>query len=265
MHVLEKAESGWWYVRFGELEGWAPSHYLVAEENQQPDTASKEGDTGKSSQNEGKSDSLEKIEKRVQALNTVNQSKRATPPIPSKPPGGFGKTSGTVAVKMRNGVRQVAVRPQSVFVSPPPKDNNLSCALRRNESLTATDSLRGVRRNSSFSTARSAAAEAKGRLAERAASQGSESPLLPTQRKGIPVSPVRPKPIEKSQFIHNNLKDVYISIADYEGDEETAGFQEGVSMEVLEKNPNGWWYCQILDEVKPFKGWVPSNYLEKKN
>lgn len=36
-------------------------------------------------------------------------------------------------------------------------------------------------------------------------------------------------------------------------------------MEVLEKNPNGWWYCQILDEVKPFKGWVPSNYLEKKN
>lgn len=76
---------------------------------------------------------------------------------------------------------------------------------------------------------------------------------------------MRPKPIEKSQFIHNNLKDVYISIADYEGDEETAGFQEGVSMEVLEKNPNGWWYCQILDEVKPFKGWVPSNYLEKKN
>lgn len=265
VHVLEKVESGWWYVRFGELEGWAPSHYLVPEENQQPDPDSKEPDTVKSTQNEGKSDSLEKIEKRVQALNTVNQSKRATPPIPSKPPGGFGKTSGTVAVKMRNGVRQVAVRPQSVFVSPPPKDNNLSCALRRNESLTATDSVRGVRRNSSFSTARSAAAEAKGRLAERAASQGSESPLLPTQRNGIPVSPVRPKPIEKSQFIHNNLKDVYVSIADYEGDEETAGFQEGVSMEVLERNPNGWWYCQILDEVKPFKGWVPSNYLEKKN
>ncbi|XP_071467042.1 SH3 and PX domain-containing protein 2A isoform X1 [Marmota flaviventris] len=265
VQVLEKQESGWWYVKFGELEGWAPSHYLVPDENEQTNTPGKEQDVLKSRQNEGKSDSLEKIEKRVQALNTVNQSKRATPPIPSKPPGGFGKTSGAVAVKMRNGVRQVAVRPQSVFVSPPPKDNNLSCALRRNESLTATDSLRGVRRNSSFSTARPAAAEAKGRLAERAASQGSDSPLLPTQRNGIPVSPVRPKPIERSQFIHNNLKDVYVSIADYEGDEETAGFQEGVSMEVLERNPNGWWYCQILDDVKPFKGWVPSNYLEKKN
>ncbi|KAM8782958.1 SH3 and PX domain-containing protein 2A isoform 2-T2 [Rhynchonycteris naso] len=267
VQVLEKLESGWWYVRFGELEGWAPSHYLVLGENEPPDPSSKELDmeTAKSKQKEGKSDSLEKIEKRVQALNTVNQSKRATPPIPSKPPGGFAKTSGAGVVKMRNGVRQVAVRPQSVFVSPPPKDNNLSCALRRNESLTATDGLRGVRRNSSFSTARSAAAEAKGRLAERAASQGSDTALLPTQRNGIPVSPVRPKPIEKSQFIHNNLKDVYVSIADYEGDEETAGFQEGVSMEVLERNPNGWWYCQILDGVKPFKGWVPSNYLEKKN
>ncbi|XP_065750128.1 SH3 and PX domain-containing protein 2A isoform X1 [Phocoena phocoena] len=262
VQVLEKLESGWWYVRFGELEGWAPSHYLVLGENEQLGPPGKELDTVAP---EGKSDSLEKIEKRVQALNTVNQSKRATPPIPSKPPGGFVKTSGAGAVKMRNGVRQVAVRPQSVFVSPPPKDSNLSCALRRNESLTATDGLRGVRRNSSFSTARSAAAEAKGRLVERAASQGSDPPLLPTQRNGIPVSPVRPKPIEKSQFIHNNLKDVYVSIADYEGDEETAGFQEGVSMEVLERNPNGWWYCQILDGVKPFKGWVPSNYLEKKN
>ncbi|KAL6035119.1 hypothetical protein STEG23_025983, partial [Scotinomys teguina] len=86
------------------------------------------GTPSKSTQNEGKSDSLEKIEKRVQALNTVNQSKRVTHPSPLSLLG-FGKTSGTVAVKMRNGVRQVAVRPQSVFVSPPPKDNNLSCAL----------------------------------------------------------------------------------------------------------------------------------------
>ncbi|KAM7072606.1 SH3 and PX domain-containing protein 2A isoform 6-T7 [Molossus nigricans] len=266
VQVLEKLESGWWYVRFGELEGWAPSHYLVLGESEPPDPSGKEPDsvTAKSKQKEGKSDSLEKIEKRVQALNSVNQSKRATPPIPSKPPGGFSKSSGAGVVKMRNGIRQVAVRPQSVFVSPPPKDNNLSCALRRNESLTATDGLRGVRRNSSFSTARAAAAD-KGRLAERAASQGSDTPLLPAQRSGVPVSPVRPKPIEKSQFIHNNLKDVYVSIADYEGDEETAGFQEGVSMEVLERNPNGWWYCQILDGAKPFKGWVPSNYLEKKN
>ncbi|XP_061492072.1 SH3 and PX domain-containing protein 2A isoform X2 [Rhineura floridana] len=266
VEVLEKQSSGWWYLRYGDSEGWAPSHFLVLSDNQQQETTSNEANISlaKNRRNENKSNSLEKIEKKVQALNTINQSKRATPPIPSKPPGGFSKTSGTV--KLRNGVRQLAVRPQSVFVSPPPKDNNLPCSLRRNESLTATDHLRAVRRNSSFSAAQSQASDSKMKHTDRLGSEGYEtSSNLPSERNGIPVSTVRPKPIEKSQFIHNNLKDIYISIADYEGDEETAGFQEGVCMEVLERNPNGWWYCQIMGGGKPFKGWVPSNYLEKKN
>ncbi|XP_015275615.1 PREDICTED: SH3 and PX domain-containing protein 2A isoform X2 [Gekko japonicus] len=266
VEVVEKETSGWWYLKYGDLEGWAPSQYLMPCDNQQKEITSNETNIAlaKNRRNESKSNSLEKIEKKVQALNTINQSKRATPPIPNKPPGGFSKTSGPV--KLRNGVRQLAVRPQSVFASPPPKDSNLSCSLRRNESLTATDHLRAVRRNSSFSTAQSQISDSKIKQADRLGSEASETTsYLPTERNGIPVSTVRPKPIEKSQFIHNNLKDIYISIADYEGDEETAGFQEGVCMEVLERNPNGWWYCQIMDGGKPFKGWVPSNYLEKKN
>ncbi|XP_075791654.1 SH3 and PX domain-containing protein 2A isoform X4 [Pelodiscus sinensis] len=266
VEVLEKQASGWWYMKYGDMEGWAPSHYLVLADNQQRETSATETDLSlpRNRRNESKSNSLEKIEKRVQALNTINQSKKATPPIPSKPPGGFSKTSGSV--KMRNGVRQLAVRPQSVFVSPPPKDNNLPCSLRRNESLNTTDHLRAVRRNSSFSSARSQPGDLKTKQADQLGMEGLETVSnLSTQRNGIPVSTVRPKPIEKSQFIHNNLKDLYVSIADYEGDEETAGFQEGVCMEVLERNPNGWWYCQIMDGGKPFKGWVPSNYLEKKN
>ncbi|XP_034631765.1 SH3 and PX domain-containing protein 2A [Trachemys scripta elegans] len=264
VEVLEKQASGWWYMKYGDREGWAPSHYLVLADNQQRETSETDISLARNRRNESKSNSLEKIEKRVQALNTINQSKRAMPPIPSKPPGGFSKTSG--AVKMRNGVRQLAVRPQSVFVSPPPKDNNLSCSLRRNESLTTTDHLRAVRRNSSFSSARSQPGDSKAKQADQSGIEGLETTSnLSTQRNGIPVSTVQPKPLEKSQFIHNNLKDIYVSIADYEGDEETAGFQEGVCMEVLERNPNGWWYCQIMDGGKPFKGWVPSNYLEKKN
>uniref|UniRef100_A0A8D0GUD3 SH3 and PX domain-containing protein 2A n=1 Tax=Sphenodon punctatus TaxID=8508 RepID=A0A8D0GUD3_SPHPU len=267
VEVLEKQGSGWWYLKYGEMEGWAPSHYLVLADNQHGDTSAAETNISlaRKRQNESKSNSLEKIERRVQALNTINQNKRATPPIPSKPPGGFAKTS--VPVKMRNGVRQVAVRPQSVFVSTPPKDNNLSCSLRRNESLTTTDHLRvGVRRNSSFSNTRSQSGDSTIKPTDRPVCEETEiSSSLSTQRNGIPVSTVRPKPIEKSQFINNNLKDVYVSIADYEGDEETVGFQEGVCMEVLERNPNGWWYCQIMEGGKPFKGWVPSNYLEKKN
>ncbi|XP_068113443.1 SH3 and PX domain-containing protein 2A isoform X3 [Hyperolius riggenbachi] len=266
VEVVEKQDSGWWYVRYKDAEGWAPSHFLESVDNNQLDTSPPDLESAKCKKNENKSNSLEKIEKRVQALNTINQSKR-TPPVPSRPPGGFSKPPGHNVVKLRNGVKQVAVRPQSVFVSPPPKENNISCHLRRNESLSATDHLRSVRRNSSFSTVRGQASESKLKQADKTEPDTSQSEpsVRSPQRNGIPVSTVRPKPIEKSQFIHNNLKDMYVSIADYDGDDETVGFQEGVSMEVLEKNPNGWWYCHILDSVKPFKGWVPSNYLEKKN
>ncbi|KAM9454780.1 SH3 and PX domain-containing protein 2A isoform 2-T2 [Clarias gariepinus] len=280
VEVLEKQESGWWYVRWGVHEGWVPTFYL--EPIRQPsDPGVSESHDGSLAElsNTSKSNSLEKNEQRVQALNNLNQQnlRRATnpsPPIPNKPPGGFSKPSPQLngsGVRMRNGVRQAAVRPQSVFVSPPQpvKDTNLySGSLRRNESLGAGDHMRsssGVRRNSSFTAVRpQPATDVRMRSGTTTvAPAGSTSPLI-AQRNGIPVSTVKPKPIEKTHLIHNNLREVYVSIADYRGDEETMGFPEGTSLEVLEKNPNGWWYCQVLDGLQGRKGWVPSNYLERK-
>ncbi|XP_014841161.1 PREDICTED: SH3 and PX domain-containing protein 2A-like isoform X4 [Poecilia mexicana] len=293
VEVLEKQESGWWYVRWGSEEGWAPSYYLepvkkvgepsVLESNRQRNSGKK-------------SNSLEKNEKHVLALNNINiqgltqqhQGLRGnSPPIPSKPPGGFSKPSGLVngGVRMRNGVRQVAVRPQSVFVttSQTSKDSYyMTGSLRRNESLGRSDhyssgsATLGVRRNASFSTVRPhVVVESQTRPVERSGlgcsgtafstSNVPDALSRVSQRNGIPVSTVRPKPIEKNQLIHNNLgRDVYVSIADYRGDEETMGFTEGTCLEVLERNPNGWWYCQVQDSLLPRKGWVPSNYLERK-
>uniref|UniRef100_A0A3Q3J087 SH3 and PX domain-containing protein 2A n=1 Tax=Monopterus albus TaxID=43700 RepID=A0A3Q3J087_MONAL len=293
VEVLEKQESGWWYIRWGSEEGWAPSYYLEPI-RQVGDAGGLELD-GQGSIG-SKSNSLEKNEQHVLALNSINIQgltqqhqglRRNTPPIPSKPPGGFSKPTGMVngGVRMRNGVRQVAVRPQSVFVTTtqPAKDvHYLTGSLRRNESLGRSDhygsgsATLGVRRNASFSTVRPhVVVESQTRPAERSSlglsgSAFSTSNVQDTlsrvnQRNGIPVSTVRPKPIEKSQMIHNNLgRDVYVSIADYRGDEETMGFTEGTCLEVLERNPNGWWYCQVQDSLLPRKGWVPSNYLERK-
>ncbi|KAM8879914.1 SH3 and PX domain-containing protein 2A isoform 2-T2 [Spinachia spinachia] len=293
VEVLEKQESGWWYIRWVSDEGWAPSYYL--EPVRQVGDAGRL-DLGRHGSAASKSNSLEKNEQHVLALNNINIQgpcqqhqgvRRDTPPIPSKPPGGFSKPSGTVngAVRMRNGVRQVAVRPQSVFVttSQPAKDAHyMTGSLRRNDSLGRSDhygsgsATLGVRRNASFSTVRPhVVVESNTRPAERCG-PGSSSSAFSTgnvqdassrvsQRNGIPVSTVRPKPIEKGQLIHNNLgRDVYVSIADYRGDEETMGFTEGTCLEVLERNPNGWWYCQVQDSLLPRKGWVPSNYLERK-
>ncbi|XP_029951115.1 SH3 and PX domain-containing protein 2A isoform X2 [Salarias fasciatus] len=293
VEVLEKQESGWWYIRYGSEEGWAPSYYLEPV-RQVADIGGLESDGHGSGGS--KSNSLEKNEQHVLTLNNINiqglsqqhQSlRRNSPPIPSKPPGGFTKPSGIVngGVRMRNGVRQVAVRPQSVFVTTtqPAKDTHyMTGSLRRNESLGRSDhygsgsATLGVRRNASFSTVRPhVVVESQTRPAERS-SLGSSGSAFSTgnvqdalsrvgQRNGIPVSTVRPKPIEKNQLIHNNLgREVYVSIADYRGDEETMGFTEGTCLEVLERNPNGWWYCQVQDSLIPRKGWVPSNYLERK-
>uniref|UniRef100_A0A8C9ZIA1 SH3 and PX domain-containing protein 2A n=1 Tax=Sander lucioperca TaxID=283035 RepID=A0A8C9ZIA1_SANLU len=293
VEVLEKQESGWWYIRWGSEEGWAPSYYL--------EPVRQVGDAGGldldgHGSGGSKSNSLEKNEQHVLALNNINIQglsqqhqgmRRNTPPIPSKPPGGFSKPSGMVngGVRMRNGVRQVAVRPQSVFVTTtqPAKDSHyMTGSLRRNDSLGRNDhygsgsATLGVRRNASFSTVRPhVVVESQSRPAERSGLGSSGSAFSTSnvqdalsrvnQRNGIPVSTVRPKPIEKSQLIHNNLgRDVYVSIADYRGDEETMGFTEGTCLEVLERNPNGWWYCQVQDSLLPRKGWVPSNYLERK-
>uniref|UniRef100_A0A3B4BTI9 SH3 and PX domain-containing protein 2A n=1 Tax=Pygocentrus nattereri TaxID=42514 RepID=A0A3B4BTI9_PYGNA len=280
VEVLEKQESGWWYVRWGVEEGWAPAFYLepVRQHSDVGVPESLDGHLAELS-NASKSNSLEKNEQRVQALNNLNQQNvrrlnNPSPPIPSKPPGGFSKPSTQLngsGVRMRNGIRQAAVRPQSVFVSPPQpvKDTNLyTGSLRRNESLGASDHMRssgGVRRNSSFTAVRpQPVTDVRLRSGTTtAAPAGSSSPLI-AHRNGIPVSTVKPKPIDKSNLIHNNLREIYVSIADYRGDEETMGFPEGTSLEVLEKNPNGWWYCQVLDGLQGRKGWVPSNYLERK-
>ncbi|CAL8255719.1 unnamed protein product [Lota lota] len=294
VEVVEKQESGWWYIRWGDAEGWAPTYYLEPV-GAQEDAAGSESDGAPSTKSPGsvsKSNSLEKNEQRVQALNNINQSlKRATPPIPSKPPGGFSKPGGFFngfsAFKHQSGgggaKQQQVVRPQSVYISAPmalvadrPGGTHVSGSprLRRNESLSAADPPRSsptVRRHASFGpvpthSASSAASVAKTTMPSRNRSGTGSAESLgqknATSSSSIPVSTVRPKP----HIIHNNLqRELYVSIADYHGDEETMGFPEGTSLEVLERNPNGWWYCKVLDSGRPRKGWVPSNYLEKKH
>lgn len=268
VEVLEKQESGWWYIRWGDTEGWAPTYFLEPV-RQQDDMAGSESDgTPTKPGSISKSNSLEKNEQRVQALNNINQNlKKVTPPIPSKPPGGLSKPIGLFGSRKQNSTKQQqVVRPQSVFISAPIRDGASPVgSLRRNESLNSTDHPRAsptVRRNASFGTVPRNLLPNNIALPQRnrSANGSSESLGLGSPRNAFPVSTVKPKP----HIIHNNLKEVFVSIADYHGDEETMGFPEGTSLEVLDRNPNGWWYCKILDSGRPRKGWVPSNYLEKK-
>ncbi|XP_067224254.1 SH3 and PX domain-containing protein 2A isoform X2 [Chanodichthys erythropterus] len=235
VEVLDKQESGWWFVRWGNEEGWAPTYYLQPIKSSEisgieaktteklnsemswyvaPELEiSVQVDVGKM----GKCVSLEKNEQRVnQSLKGGDRSNQQN---------------------CRVGVKQLAVRPQNVL-----KDNTNTHTTPtgwRNDMLPNHPALHSYNDQTSSSCA-----------------GNTES-----MRRKVPVSMVKPKP----HLIHNNLREEYISIADYHGDAETMSFPVGTRLEVLERNPNGWWYCRVLDTAKTRKGWVPSNFLERRS
>ncbi|XP_061104997.1 SH3 and PX domain-containing protein 2B [Conger conger] len=91
-----------------------------------------------------------------------------------------------------------------------------------------------------------------------------------------PRLPLPPKPFSKSEkpeppkeklppLIKDAAKDeLYLALADFDGDDQTSGFKEGTVFEVLEKNLNGWWFCKNVSGGPMKEGWIPSNYLTKK-
>ena len=53
----------------------------------------------------------------------------------------------------------------------------------------------------------------------------------------------------------------YVALSEYRaaGEHGRLSVQEGVSVQIVEKSPNGWWLCKIGNE----EGWIPSSYLNR--
>ncbi|XP_028322843.1 SH3 and PX domain-containing protein 2B isoform X2 [Gouania willdenowi] len=81
-------------------------------------------------------------------------------------------------------------------------------------------------------------------------------PQLKMEKPGPPRDKLPPLLKEASK------EELYLAVADFEGDEQTSSFKLGTIFEVLEKNSNGWWFCKNIGEE--VEGWIPSNYLSKK-
>ncbi|KAG9351311.1 hypothetical protein JZ751_022557 [Albula glossodonta] len=91
-----------------------------------------------------------------------------------------------------------------------------------------------------------------------------------------PRVPLPPKPFNKSEkpeppkeklppLIKDTSKEeLFLAVADFDGDDQTSGFKEGTVFEVLEKNSSGWWFCKNVSGGPMKEGWIPSNYLTKK-
>ncbi|MEQ2220290.1 hypothetical protein ILYODFUR_003857 [Ilyodon furcidens] len=99
----------------------------------------------------------------------------------------------------------------------------------------------------------------------------------PCKEKDEPMGnkvPIPPKPQMKHEkpgppkdklppLLKESTRDeLYLAVADFEGDDQTSSFKVGTVFEVLEKNSSGWWFCKNVGE--DVEGWIPSNYLSKK-
>uniref|UniRef100_A0A8C3G5L0 SH3 and PX domains 2B n=1 Tax=Cyclopterus lumpus TaxID=8103 RepID=A0A8C3G5L0_CYCLU len=81
-------------------------------------------------------------------------------------------------------------------------------------------------------------------------------PQLKSEKPGPPKDKLPPLLMEHSK------EDLYLAVADFEGDDQTSSFKVGTVFEVMEKNSSGWWFCKNVGlEVE---SWIPSNYLSKK-
>uniref|UniRef100_A0A9J8BQY6 SH3 and PX domains 2B n=1 Tax=Cyprinus carpio carpio TaxID=630221 RepID=A0A9J8BQY6_CYPCA len=89
----------------------------------------------------------------------------------------------------------------------------------------------------------------------------------------VPMPPKPPIKTEKPAPPRDKLpplikdpakEELFLAVADFEGDEQTPGFKEGAVFEVLEKSSSGWWFCKNVSDGPVMEGWFPSNYLTKK-
>ncbi|KAM9728903.1 SH3 and PX domain-containing protein 2B isoform 3-T3 [Menidia menidia] len=81
-------------------------------------------------------------------------------------------------------------------------------------------------------------------------------PQLKGEKPGPPKDKLPPLLKEASK------DELYLAVADFEGDDQTSSFKVGTVFEVLEKNTSGWWFCKNVGGDS--EGWIPSNYLSKK-
>ncbi len=96
------------------------------------------------------------------------------------------------------------------------------------------------------------------------------SPGLPQRPSAAPSRPQAPKvgtakrpppPVGKSPAA-SVKKPSYITVGSYStpGGDSCLSFDEGIEVEVIEKNDDGWWFVNIRNK----EGWAPSTYIEEK-
>ncbi|XP_022096539.1 SH3 and PX domain-containing protein 2B-like isoform X4 [Acanthaster planci] len=265
VEVIQETESGWWLVKIGDEEGWAPSSYLEAREN----TAVAETRPQRAF---------------METLDEETGEARPRPPRPPMPTG--RKVSGSGAIKpsqdTSNSSSKAGLRPVPIPVGP---TNNGNASAFKPFLPNNSGRPLPVAPGSKPAT-RAQPKPLKPKPTDRSDSpQNAQANLRPSSGQARPPpidrqtkpgaqadgSSVQPLQINELRRQLKSLNvptspsgqtpsNVYVTTAAYENsDDDGLSFEEGVQVEVIEENETGWWLVRIGRE----EGWAPSTYLEK--
>ncbi|XP_071793014.1 SH3 and PX domain-containing protein 2A-like isoform X2 [Asterias amurensis] len=234
VQVVQESDSGWWLVKIGEEEGWAPSTYIEAKLEPEAETRP--------------------IRSSIQSLD--EETGESKPPRP--PP--FRKTSD--AAQGQSSAKGQSSSNMHRPVPTPPSDGNRSAfrpISNHGRPLPIVPAKKPLPNK---------------RITSAPLNGGGSPEFLRAQSNLKPVNGnARKVPVKVTQ-LKNQLQSMktqdsqskpgkaggYITTGAYANDDEDGfSFEEGAKVEVIQEDDSGWWLVRI-DDVE---GWAPSTYLEK--
>ncbi|XP_077992434.1 SH3 and PX domain-containing protein 2A-like isoform X2 [Glandiceps talaboti] len=236
--VMEKAEGGWWYVNIDNKEGWAPSNFIEKRSPNKPQPAARNISTADTQPVRPLTPS-----KQIQTAKPVLPTVVETKPTPPSKPDVLSKPNKPLPAK-RPGVTNQASKPIGGNIT--------------NELQQAFAALKPVNEEMNVYDEIGTAADERPKMAFKPRVPSTRPVLPPTP---LPSKPHRGPPRPPPPNIKSSNPNLYTVLADYSANEEgTLTLNEGMKVEVIEKDDNGWWLVQTTDNIQ---GWAPTSYLAK--
>ncbi|XP_053812755.1 SH3 and PX domain-containing protein 2B isoform X2 [Vidua chalybeata] len=244
--IIEKNESGWWFVSTLEEQGWVPATCLEAQDGVQ-DEFSMQPDE------EEKYTVIYPYTARDQ--DEMNLDKGAVVVVIQKNLEGWwkiryqGQEGWAPASYLRKGNGDVLPPKLGSGSSAPSSALDLD-GISRQQLLASRDKDGlGGQRDSRFESRPLPSADIRRKSPKMRQRPPPRRDLTIPRGLNLPKPPVPPQ-----------VEEEYYTIADFQTTiPDGISFQAGMKVEVIEKNLSGWWYIQIEEK----EGWAPATFIDK--
>ena len=284
MELIEKSDTGWWMMKLGSKEGWAPSTYFELKEdkptksNSGPGAGNKEKAVPAAAAGVGSiAAQISQIQEaklkkasvsKPEATSPDVRPKRTGPPVPkaiSKSPSGKTQSeqSDRRSVSKGSAAKQ-PLRPKSPPGTKKSKTSSTTASDKPSSKgdvyIVTADYTAPDKEELSLKDGEEVTLVEKsdsGWWCVRLRGKEGWAPSTYLEKKRSPTKAVASKPLRPKA---NPAKKAGTrASAAYHGEEGEVSFEEGESLEILERADTGWWFVRTQSGVE---GWAPSTYIE---